>query len=122
MSDSEFHKKKEPMTTSSEIVHCYSQLAARVARMAELARAMQWDQLPQLEIQCAAIVERLRELEPVETLEPAQIAETLRLIQRIHADQAEVVRLIGPQIQDLLARMSSTYLQQNLDRAYGPAH
>lgn len=122
MPESEFNKKKDPMTTSSEIVHCYTQLAARVERMAELARAMQWDQLPQLEIQCASIVERIRELKPVETLAIEQVAQTRQLIQRIHADQAEVVRLVGPQIKELLSRMSSMYLQQNLDRAYGTAH
>ena len=122
MPENHANKKKDPMTTSSEIVHCYTQLAARVERMAELARPMQWDQLPQLEIQCASIVERLRGLKPQETLASEQMAHTRELIQRIQADQAEVVRLVGPQVKELLARMSSMYLQQNLDRAYGPAH
>ena len=110
------------MATRSEVVHCYGQLASGVARMAELARAREWGDLPALEEQCAAIVERLKLLVPRETLEPSQFEEALRLIERIRADQEEVSGLIKPQIEQLIARMGYLQQQRSLGKAYGPAH
>lgn len=110
------------MATRSEVVHCYGQLASGVALMAELARAKEWGRLPELEAQCAAIVERLKVLEPTEALEPAQFEEALRLIDRIRADQKEVSGLVKPQIEQLLSRMSYLSQQRSLGKTYGPPH
>src|SRR5690606_9290900 len=70
------HRRNE-MATRSEVVHCYSQLASGMALMAELARAREWDRLPALEAECAALVDRLRALEPLGALEPTLRAEAL---------------------------------------------
>jgi len=110
------------MATRSEVVHCYGQLASGVALMAELARAKEWGRLPALEAQCAAIVERLKVLVPLETLEPSQFEEALRLIERIRVDQDEVCGLVKPQIEQLIARMSYLQQQRSLGKAYGPPH
>ncbi|MDM0074579.1 flagellar protein FliT [Variovorax sp. J2P1-59] len=110
------------MATRSEVVHCYGQLASRVALMAELARAKEWGQLPELEVQCSALVDRLKVLQPIEALDPAQFEETRRLIERIRADQDEVCGLVKPQIEQLIARMSHLSQQRSLGRAYGPPH
>jgi len=110
------------MATTSEVVHCYDQLAARVALMAELARTKDWGRLPELEAQCSALVERLKVIQPLETLEPAQFEETRRLIERIRADQDEVCGLVKPQIEQLISRMSHLSQQRSLGRAYGPHH
>jgi len=112
----------DTMAARSEVVHCYGQLASGVALMAELARSKEWGQLPALEEQCAAIVDRLRELEPLETLEPSQFDETMRLIKRIRADQDEVCGLVKPQIEQLITRMSFLQQQRSLGKAYGPPH
>jgi flagellar protein FliT len=114
--------QREEMAASSEIVHCYGQLAARVALMAQLARSKEWSRLPELESQCTALVERLKDLEQIETLDPAQYAEMRALISRIRADQDEVCGLVKPQLEQLIARMSSIHQQQSLDKAYGSAH
>ena len=110
------------MAFCSEVVHCYGQLASRFERMAELARAKEWGELPELEAQCSSLVERLKALDPLEVLGGAELQEALRLIDRIRADQAEVSGLIKPQIDELLSRMSYLSQQRSLGRAYGPAH
>ena len=110
------------MAVTSEVVHCYGQLAARVALMAELARAKEWGRLPELEAECSAVVERLKVLQTLETLDTAQWEETRRLIERIRADQDEVCGLVKPQIEQLISRMSSLSQQRSLGRAYGPHH
>lgn len=110
------------MATRSEVVHCYGQLASGVALMAELARSKEWGRLPALEEQCAAIVDRLKVLVPLEPLEPSQLEETLRLIERIRADQDEVCGLVKPQIEQLIAHMSYLQQRRSLGKAYGPPH
>ncbi len=103
-------------------MHCYGQLASGVALMAELARSKEWGQLPALEEKCAAIVDRLKVLVPLEALDPNQFEEALRLIERIRADQDEVSGLVKPQIEQLIARMSYLQQQRSLGKAYGPPH
>lgn len=110
------------MAVSSEVVHCYGQLASRVAFMAELAREKEWGRLPELEVQCNEIVDRLKVLQPLETLDPAQFEETRRLMARIRADQDEVCGLVKPQIEQLISRMTMLSQQRSLGRAYGPQH
>ena len=110
------------MAVTSEVVHCYSELATRVSLMAELARGKEWGRLPELETQCAALVDRLKVLQPMEVLEPAQYDEMRRLIARIRVDQDEVSGLVKPEIEQLIARMSSLHQQQTLGKAYGSAH
>jgi len=112
----------DTMATRSEVVHCYGQLASGVALMAELARAKEWGRLPALEAQCAAIVERLKLLVPLEALEPGQFEEALRLIERIRVDQDEVCGLVKPQIEQLISRMGYLHQQRTLGKAYGPPH
>lgn len=110
------------MAVTSEVVHCYSELATRVSLMAELARAKEWSRLPELEAQCSALVDRLKVLQPMEVLDPAQYDEMRRLISRIRIDQDEVSGLVKPQIEELIARMGSLHQQQSLGKAYGRPH
>lgn len=119
---SDLEKKQDNMAARSEVVHCYGQLASSISRMVELARAKEWGQLPELEAQCSAVVERLRVIEPLESLDPAQLEQALRLIDRIRVDQAEVSGLIRPQLDDLIGRMGHLHQQRNLGKAYGPPH
>jgi len=110
------------MATRSEVIHCYSQLAACLALMVELARAKEWGRLPELEIQCAGIVDRLKVIEPMELLDSDQMQDARHLMERIHADQDEVCQLVKPQLEKLVARMSFLQQQKNLDKVYGPPH
>jgi flagellar protein FliT len=110
------------MAVRSEVVHCYEELATHIAQMLVLARAKDWGKLPELEARCAALVERLRAIEPLETLDAIQVERVLSLLDRIRVDQAEVSGLIKPQIEDLVSRMGSLHRQKSLGRAYGPTH
>jgi flagellar protein FliT len=122
MRDQEKHKQQEKMAARSEVVHCYGQLASSISQMVELARAKEWGQLPALEAQCSAVVERLRVIEPLESLDSTQLEQALRLIDRIRIDQAEVSGLIKPQLDELIGRMGYLHQQRNLGKAYGPPH
>ena len=106
------------MAVRSEVVHCYGQLASTLSLMATLARAKEWDRLPELEAQCAEVVERLRAVSPHESLDPAQVDEARRLMQRIRADQQAVCELVKPQLAHLVATMADLQKRNELDRAY----
>ncbi len=113
---------QEQMAVRSEIVHCYEQIATCISAMLALARAKEWGRLPELESRCAAVVERLKEIQPLASLEPAQRDMALRLLERIRTEQAELSGLIKPQLDDLIRRMDSLNHQKNLGKAYGLAH
>lgn len=109
------------MAARSEIVHCYLQLASTTSLMAAQARAKEWDRLPALEEQCATVVERLKQIRATEPLDPAQLDQAQRLMERIRADQDEVRRLVKPQLERLVATMARLQKQGELDKAYGLA-
>ncbi|MDP9604063.1 flagellar protein FliT [Variovorax sp. NFACC27] len=110
------------MAFRSEVVYCYEELAATIASMLVLAHAKEWGQLPALEERCSAMVDRLRVIEPHESLDAEQVEHVLYLLERIRSDQAEVSGLIKPQLEDLIGRMGYLTQQKNLGRAYGPPH
>jgi flagellar protein FliT len=110
------------MASPRDIVHCYGQLASTMAQMVVLAQARNWGALPAAEAQCAAIVDRLRAIEPTVALGPADAAEARRLIVCIQADQAIVNGLVKPQLERLMENMSVLQQRKSLDKAYGQAH
>jgi flagellar protein FliT len=110
------------MAVRSEVVHCYEELAASVSLMLVLARSKEWGKLPEIETRCASLVERLRAIEPLETLDAIQIERVLALLDRIREDQAEVSGLIKPQLDELMERMGHLHKQKSLGRAYGSTH
>jgi flagellar protein FliT len=107
------------MASSSEVLHCYDNLASLLARMLEQAVTRNWDQLPEMERQCASLVERLRRIEPVEMLDGHQRREVRRLITLIQRDQRTVLCLVRPQVDKLVRKMHELNNQNNLDRTYG---
>lgn len=119
MRDDTSKKDREQMAVRSEIVHCYEQLASSISLMLELARAKEWGRLPELEARCSAVVARLREIEPLGSLDESQLEHALHLLDRIRAEQAELSGLVKPQLDDLVRRMGYLHQQKSLDRAYG---
>jgi len=105
------------MATNSEVLHCYGQLATKVAQMVEFARNKRWGELPDAEAACAVIVGRLQVIAPIATLSSAQAA--CRLIARIQADQAIVNGIVKPQLDELVENMSSLQHSKSLSKAYG---
>jgi flagellar protein FliT len=115
-------KDREKMVVRSEIVHCYEELASSVSLMLELARDKDWGRLPELEARCSAIVDRLKVIEPIGTLEAVEVERVLYLLDRIRAEQTEVSELIKPQLDELISRLGYLSQQKNLGRAYGLTH
>ena len=102
----------------SEVIHGYGQLASTVSRMAALARASQWEQLPDLEDQCASVADQLKRTEPLVPLDSLQREEVQHLVNSIREDQEEVYRLVKPQLDRLMARMADLQMQNNIGPAY----
>lgn len=107
------------MATPADVMHCYSQIAATVALMVQLATDKKWGELPEAEAHCASIVAQLKRIEPTVTLSPTQVAEVRLLITKINADQAMVSGIVKPQLEQLLENMGALQQRKNLGKAYG---
>ena len=107
------------MGSQSEVMHCYEQIAPLTERMLVLARAKQWGELPRLEGLCSSMVERLKDIEPLSTLDEAQSARKYVLLGRISANTTEIFGMVMPQLAKLVGVMKSLERQRSLHKAYG---
>ncbi len=107
------------MTSATEILRCYTELAATVARMLELARAKDWAPLPALDTQCNAIVERLRAVPAPRAMSSVERTWARALIARIRADQDELAALVQPQLVHLMRRIDELQVEHKVRGAYG---
>lgn len=110
------------MSVSSEVVYCYERLASITARMLELSREEEWGQLPGLETLCAALIQRLKEIEPETELNSEQRDTVRNSLIRVRRDQEEVIQLVKPQLRQLLTGIASLQAQASLGKAYGGSH
>lgn len=110
------------MGCQSEVMHCYEQIAPITERMLMLAQLRQWGELPALEAQQSALVDRLREIEAGETLSEAQTARKYLLLGRITAQQAEINGIVMPQLRELGLILKNLASQQLLQHAYGQSN
>lgn len=106
------------MACANELVHCYSQLAATVSRMVDLARAKDWSGLPALDGECTSIVDRLRELESAPELAPLDRARVMALMTRIRADQDELAGIVRPEFARLMRRIDELQREQKVRSTY----
>ena len=109
------------MSTQSEVMHCYEEIAPITERMLVLARSKQWGELPALEAQYSDTVDRLKAIEPLETLDEAQSARKYQLLVRITANHDEICSFVMPQLAMLGNALKSLELEKNLHQAYGQA-
>lgn len=107
------------MGSHSEVMHCYEQIAPLTERMLILARAKQWGELPVLEGQYSSMVERLKDIEPLSSLDEAQSARKYVLLSRISANSTEIFNMVMPQLAKLVGVMKSLEQQRSLHKAYG---
>ena len=110
------------MSVNSEVVYCYDRLATLTTRMLELSREEEWGELPGLETLCAALIQRLREIEPTTELSSQQRDVVRNSLISVRRDQDEVVRLVKPQLRQLLTGIASLQAQASLGKAYGGSH
>ncbi len=109
------------MSSQSEVMHCYEQIATMTERMLTLTRSGQWGELPAQETMYTGMVDRLKVIEPLESLLEAQIARKYQLLSRIISNQAEISSLVMPQLLHLGEVLKSLEQQDSLQKAYGQA-
>jgi len=90
--------------SASHALAAWSELAARVSLMLELARAGRWERLPELDAHCAALYRTLQEADAGE-LGERERAVALELALRVRAQQEELVHMTRPQFLQLRERM-----------------
>lgn len=109
------------MSSQSEVMHCYEQIATLTERMLAQASTGQWGELPALETMYTGMVDHLKAIEPLETLLEAQVARKYQLLSRIISNQAEISSLVMPQLAHLSEVLRSLEQQESLQKAYGQA-
>ena len=107
------------MSSQSEVMHCYEQIATLAEQMLSLARTCQWGELPAHEAMYSGMVDRLKEIEALESLHEGQVARKYLLLSRIAAHQAEFSSLVMPQLRHLGEMLRNLEQQENLQKAYG---
>jgi flagellar protein FliT len=107
------------MSSQSEVMHCYEQIDKLGAQMLSLARTFQWGALPAQEAVYSGVVDRLKEIEPFESLHEEQVARKYWLLSRIASHQAEISSLVMPQLRHLGEMLRNLERQENLQKAYG---
>lgn len=109
------------MSSQSEVMHCYEQIVPLTERMLVVARTKQWGELPALEEQYSGMIDRLKTIEQLSSLDEAQAARKYRLLGRIKANHAEICSMVMPQLEALGDALKSLERQQSLHKAYGQA-
>jgi hypothetical protein len=90
---------------AADVLALYGQLAGTVARMVELARALQWAQLPRLDAHCTDLFVQLRDAQVPAGLSGAQRERLDALSVRIRDDQQALHALLRPQFDALRRRL-----------------
>lgn len=110
------------MSTHSEVMHCYEQIAPLTERMLCMARSSQWGGLPALEAQFSDMVAHLQCIENPEgqsvPLDEAQSARKLQLLRRINANHVAISGLVMPHLAQLAGALRSLEWQDSLHKAY----
>lgn len=109
------------MSSQSEVMHYYEQIASLTEGMLTQARIGQWGELPALEMMYSDMVDRLKVIEPLESLHEEQVARKYQLLSRITSNQSEISSLVMPHLAHLGQVLKSLEQQENLQKAYGQA-
>ena len=107
------------MGQGSEVLACYERLATLSQRLLAHARREEWGSLPALEEECSAVVALLRQIEPCEELDAAQLMHKHGLLSRIQCDYDAVAQAVQPQLQhlrDVLQTMRRERMLRSYDR------
>ena len=107
------------MGSQDLVMQCYERIAVLTASMLQFARAGNWEAMAMEEVAFCACVERLKETEPAQVLNAAQVEQKYQLLCKIIADDAEIRDLVMPELARLGKLMGSMQRQQSLHQAYG---
>jgi flagellar protein FliT len=94
-------------------------MADASGRMLSAARVEAWDQVCEIEKECAALVAALSTMGDLAPTDPTLREQKLDLMRRVLADDAEIRHLSQPWLKKLDAMMRSPATTARLKRAYG---
>jgi len=108
------------MTTmsSQETLLIYDEMTALSGQMLRAASSGDWDLLVELERECAARVDRLRQ-DDRSVLETAERGRKVAAIRTILANDRQIRDLTQPWMAKLSAMISNTTTERRIARAYG---
>jgi flagellar protein FliT len=107
------------MSSQSEVMHCYEQIASLSESMLALARSGPWGELPAQEALYSDMVDRLKGIEPLESLLESQVARKYQLLNRIIPNHVELCSIVMPELARLKGVLKTLEQQQSLHSAYG---
>ncbi len=105
--------------TERQIVERYRRMADASRRMLAAARVDDWDEVCNVEKDCAALVAELSEMGDLAPVDPAMRAQKLEFMKHVLADDAEIRLLSQPLLQKLDVMMRGPATVERLNRAYG---
>ncbi|MCA1854681.1 flagellar protein FliT [Massilia oculi] len=107
------------MLSPDQILLHYQAMGELSTRMLAAAQADDWDGVAELERECAAHVQTLRDKDPGVEWSGPHRARKAELIRQILADDRVIRDLAAPWMAKLSALISSSRVQSRLTSAYG---
>ncbi len=104
---------------SEQIISIYEAVSDITAQMLGAAQARDWENLAQLESNCALHVQTLKLSEPAMPLTGESRAKKVRIIHQILAHDREIRNLTQPWMAELSALMNNSGTERRLAQAYG---
>ena len=101
-----------------QILTCYEALSAATGRMLSASQARDLPALETAEAECAAQIDRLRQLGDGPQLSPAGRQRKIALIRGLLADDARIRELTEPWMAGLAEAMNQTARQRRVEAAY----
>jgi flagellar protein FliT len=84
------------VTMSEMLIDHYKAIEKSSCQMLDAAMAAQWDDVAQCEADCRRLIAQLQRRLQVESLQPTQRLEKLRIMLRILKTDAQIRRLVEP--------------------------
>lgn len=104
---------------SEEVISLYEKVAVITHQMVVAAREYDWEQLAELESQCASHVATLKQDAPIVPLTEVVREQKVRIIKKILADDREIRSITEPWMAQLSMLMKSAGAERKLSQAYG---
>lgn len=104
--------------TGQEVLSVYEEMVELTGRMLAAANAGDWDHLVELEHDCHARVQLLKQAEPAEALNDSGRRKKTEIIKKILEDDRKIRDLTTPWMAQLSALINNTGTQRRLAHAY----
>lgn len=110
------------MTEQEHILDIYGSISAKTGEMLEAAKSSDWDRLVALELDCRALIERLKQSDAGAGAGARFVQRKVAYIRKVLADDAEIRKFTEPWMNQLEAYLGSARQEHRLQRAYETDH